>query len=210
MRFFPDFLVAPLQRAITLAQMHRPATAVAQHLDFDVTRFLQVFLDIDIAIAEGRLGFGLGGAHGDLEIVLALRHLHAAATAAGGGLDDDGIADIGCRLARLGEIGDAAFRARHHRNTKLPGGQLGRDLVAHDADMFGTRADELDAMFGENVGKAGILREEAVAWVDGFSAGDLAGGDNGGNVEIAVAGRRRADTHALIRQAHMHCIGIGG
>jgi hypothetical protein len=30
------------------------------------------------------------------------------------------------------------------------GGALGLDLVAHDADVFGRRADELDVVFGED------------------------------------------------------------
>ena len=62
----------------------------------------------------------------------------------------------------------------------------------------------------EDLGEAGILGEEAVARMDGLGAGDLAGGDDGGNVEIAVARRRRADAHALIGQAHMHGLLVGG
>src|SRR5689334_3813312 len=42
---FPDLLMAPLQRAVTLAEMYSAAASVAEHLDFDVTRLLQVFLD---------------------------------------------------------------------------------------------------------------------------------------------------------------------
>ena len=59
MGFLPDLLMAPLQRAIALAQMHGAALAVAQHLDLDVARLLEILLDIDIAIAEGRLGLRL-------------------------------------------------------------------------------------------------------------------------------------------------------
>ena len=110
----------------------------------------------------------------------------------------------------LGDVADAAFGARHHRNAKLLGGALGGDLVAHDADVFGTGADELDAMLGEDIGEAGVLRQEAVARMHGFGAGDLAGRDDGRNVEIAVARRRRADAHALVGQPHMHGIGVGG
>jgi hypothetical protein len=34
--FFPDLLVAALQRTVALAEMDRVAFTVAQHLDFDV------------------------------------------------------------------------------------------------------------------------------------------------------------------------------
>ena len=59
MRLLPDLLVAALQRAVALAQMHGAALAVAQHLDLDMARLLEIFLDIDIAVAEGGLGLGL-------------------------------------------------------------------------------------------------------------------------------------------------------
>ena len=54
--FLPDLLVTPLQRAVAFAEMDGPAAAVAEHLDFDVTRLLQIFLQIDRSIAERRFG----------------------------------------------------------------------------------------------------------------------------------------------------------
>src|SRR3569832_1318400 len=44
----------------------------------------------------------------------------------------------------------------------------------------------------------------------GIGTGDLAGREQRGDVEIAVLGRRRSDANALVRQAHMHGIGVGG
>ena len=45
--FLPDLLVAALQRAVALAEMHGAAAAVAQHLDLDVAGPLEIFLEID-------------------------------------------------------------------------------------------------------------------------------------------------------------------
>ena len=59
--FLPDFLMAALQRAVALAEMDGVALAVAEHLDFDVARLLQVFFEIDRIVAERRLRLGLGG-----------------------------------------------------------------------------------------------------------------------------------------------------
>ena len=59
--FLPDLLVAALQRAIALAEMDGMALAVAKHLDFDVARALEIFLDIDGVVAERGLGFGARG-----------------------------------------------------------------------------------------------------------------------------------------------------
>ena len=57
-RFLQHLLVAALQRAVALAQMHHIAVAVAQHLHLDMARLAEIFLDIDVVIAEGGLGLG--------------------------------------------------------------------------------------------------------------------------------------------------------
>ena len=44
----------------------------------------------------------------------------------------------------------------------------------------------------------------------GVGAGDLAGGEDRRNVEVAVARRRRADADALVGEPHMHGVGVGG
>ena len=75
--------------------------------------------------------------------------------------------------------------------------------------MLGARTDEGDLMLFEDLGKAGILGEEAVARMHGVGAGDLAGRDDLRNVEIAVLRRRPADANALIGKPHMHCVGVG-
>ena len=59
--FLPDLLVAALQRAVALAEMHGVALAVAEHLDLDVARLLEILLEIDRVVAERGLGLGPGG-----------------------------------------------------------------------------------------------------------------------------------------------------
>ena len=105
---------------------------------------------------------------------------------------------------------NAALRARDAGDAEALCGALGLDLVAHDADMLGLRADEGDVVMLQHLGEAGVLGEEAVAGMDGVRAGDLAGGDQRRDVEIAVAGGRRADADALVGEAHMHGVGVGG
>jgi hypothetical protein len=54
-RFFPDLLVAALQRAVALAEMDRVALAVAEDLDLDMAGLAEVFLDIDGASPKAAL-----------------------------------------------------------------------------------------------------------------------------------------------------------
>ncbi len=65
-----------------------------------------------------------------------MRDLHAAPAAAGGRLDQHGIADIGGDLAARRCSSIAAVGARHDGNAELRGRLLGLDLVAHDADVL--------------------------------------------------------------------------
>ena len=67
--FLPHLLVAALQRAIALAEVDGAALAVAEHLDLDMARLGEIFLEIDRIVAEGGLGLALRGAHRVAQIV---------------------------------------------------------------------------------------------------------------------------------------------
>ena len=96
--FLPDLLVAALQRAVALAEMDGAAMAVAEHLDFDVARPREIFLEIDRVVAERGLRLGArGGERVETGRRRLARDLHAAPAAAGRRLDQHREAD---RLAR--------------------------------------------------------------------------------------------------------------
>src|SRR3954463_10157811 len=85
---------------------------------------------------------------------------------------------------------DPAVGAGHHRNAEPLGGLLGFDLVAHQADVLGLRADEMQVVLAQDLGEPRVLGQEAVAGMHGVGAGDFAGRQQCWNVEIAVLGRR--------------------
>src|SRR5262245_61084865 len=146
-----------LQGAIALAEMNGPALAVAQHLNFDMPRALEIFFDIHGVIAK--CGFGLRARRREREWKLAwvAGNLHPAAAAARGRLDENRVADAVRDAGRFLVRTDAALRAGHYRNAEPPGGAFGLDLVAHQADMFGLRPNELHAVLGENFSEPGVL-----------------------------------------------------
>ena len=45
--------------------------------------------------------------------------------------------------------------------------------------------------------------------MDGVDVGDLSGGDDGGDVEIAVSGARRTDADGLVGKADVERIAVG-
>ena len=63
-----DLLMAPLQGAVALAEMDRIALTVAENLDLDVARLGEIFLHVDLVVAEGGLGFGARRRQGHAEV----------------------------------------------------------------------------------------------------------------------------------------------
>ena len=208
--FLQHLLVAALQRAVAFPQMDRMTLAVAEHLEFDVARIAEIFLDIDGVVAECRLRFGPRRAHQRGQFGGVVDHLHAAPAAATGRLDQHRIADFLGQLQRFLGVFDRAVAARHQRQAQRARGALGLDLVAHGADMLGLGPDPRDVMRLDDFGEAGVFGQEAIAGMDRVCARDLCRRDDRGDVEIAFAGRRGADADRVVGKAHMHRIGIGG
>jgi hypothetical protein len=103
-----------------------------------------------------------------------------------------------------------AVRSGHAGNAQFARGALGDDLVAHHPDMLGFRADEHQPVLLHHRREIGVLGQEAVAGMDGVRAGDRGGAEDRRDIEIAVAGRRRTDAHALVGEPHMHRVGVSG
>src|SRR5690606_16356342 len=85
-RALDDLLVAALDGAVALEEMHDIAVCIAQNLDLDMARALHELFQIDLVLAESGLRFAL--AFGDLagKIGLGPDDAHAAPAAAPGGL----------------------------------------------------------------------------------------------------------------------------
>ena len=209
--FLPDLLVAALQRAVALAEMDGAALAVAEHLDLDVARPLEIFLEIDRVVAEGGLRLGARGR----ERVRAARPRSCATfmprpPPPAAALTSTGKPIV---LAIASASWSEVTPPSEPGTTGMPSrlrGALGLDLVAHQADMRGLRADEMDVVLVEDFGEARVLGQEAVAGMHGVGAGDLAGREQRRDVEIAVARGRRADADAFVGEPHMHGVGVGG
>jgi hypothetical protein len=156
--FLDHLLMAALDRAIALEEIDAIAVAVGEHLDFDVARMLEIFLDEHAIVAERRSRFPFGAGELRSKFAWARRHFHALAAAAGGGFDQNGIADA-FRLA-LEKIGRLilAVIAGHERNAGFFHQRLGFGLAAHGANGGSWRADECHARGGAGFGKRRVLR----------------------------------------------------
>ncbi len=208
---FDHFLVATLHGAVTLAQIEGVALAVCQYLNFDMARVLQVLLHVDHVVLEELACFGFGQGDGGSQLGFIAHHAHAATTTATGGLDDHRITDaLGDGSVVLGIAVDRAVRARHARYARFFHRLDGGDLVTHQANGLGARADEDEAGFFDHFGEIGVLREEAVTRVDGNGTRDLGGGYDRRHIEVGFTAGRLADADGFVGQEHMFELPIGG
>ncbi len=209
-RFLDHFLVPALHRAVALAEVDGIALAVGQDLEFDVPRLLQVLLHVDDIVIEGRAGFGLGHGNCGNQRRLGVHDTHAAAAAAAGCLDDDGVADlaretnilVGIVTERPVGAGHAGHAGGLHRLDR-------RDLVAHEADRAGRRADEREAARLDALGEIGILGKKTVPGMDCYGIGHLSGANDRRHIEVTVNRRRRTDTHGFVGQQYVLEIVVG-
>jgi hypothetical protein len=144
-----------------------------------------------------------------LEPGQGLDQRHAAPAAAGHGLQQHRQRQAPHQIGQRGRVAQAGVAARHHRQPQPGRLSLGAGLATQPVDGLGTRADEDQPGGFHRTGKAGVLRQEAVAGVDGVGAGALRGGQHGVDVQVAVAGRRGAQPVRLADVAHVQRGGIG-
>ena len=202
--------MAALEAAVALAEVDDVAVAVCEDLKLDMAGAVEVFFHINGVVAEGGAGLGAGDGPGFFELVPGQGDFHAAAAAACGCLDEDGVADAGGDELGFGNVGKGAVAAGDEGDADAGHGGFGGDLVAHHADVFGRGADEGHAVGLDHFGEGGVFGEEAVAGVDGVGAGDVGGGEDGGDVKVAVAGGRRSDADAFVGETDVHGVGVGG
>ncbi|MNV30070.1 hypothetical protein D3C71_1213240 [compost metagenome] len=207
--FFQHLLVTALHRAVALEQVDHVAVTVAEHLDLDMARALDILLHQHMRSAERRLCLALAAGQRVDEVRAGIHPAHALATATGAGLDQDRVADrIGLGTQELRRL-VLAVVARREGHAGLLHQRLGRALVAHRADRIGRGADEDDAGFGTGLGEAGVLGQEAVAGMDRLRAGAACGLQDGIPAQVALACRRRADRDGLVGQAHVARVAVG-
>src|SRR5690606_22666795 len=144
---------------------------------------------------------------GRLQLLAAVAAADAAAAATGGGLEHHRVADALGLAQGLFEVGDIALGARGDRHAGLDHAAPRLGLVAHAANHLGTGADELDPALGADLRQLGVLREEAVARVQGVAAGFH--GQVHQPARVQVAGQRIvADAVRLVRTLDVQGVAV--
>jgi hypothetical protein len=193
-RLLDHLLVAPLERAVALEQMHR-ARAVAEDLHLDMARLLHVFFYKNRVVAEGRRGLPPGARQRVHEIRRRGDLAHPLAAAAGHGLDEHRVADGVRRTRQMLRLLVLAVIARHDRHARLGHQRLGRVLQPHRADRGGGRPDEDEARGLHRLHEVRVLAQKAVARMDRLRPRRPRRVDDRRTPQVAVGRFRAADIH---------------
>jgi len=208
-RLFDELLMAALNGALALEEGTDAAVLVGQHLKLDVAGVLDELFHVEFAVAKGVGGLGGSGQEEVGESLGVAHDAHAAPAAAGLGLDDDRVADLlgaGESLLDGGQNAVGAGQDGHMRALhRLPR----FFLFTHEASDFRGRSDELDVGGAADLGKVGVLAEQAVAGMDGVDIGDFGGADDGRDVEITLGQTRRADADGFVGKADVEGVAVG-
>ena len=172
------FLVAALDGAVALEQMHQIAVMVAQDLHFDMAGPGDELFEIDFVFAESSLGFTPCHAHSFNDAIRIGQRAHATSAAAPAGFQHHGIADALGQLFHGFRIVGQRRGGRHHRHFVGDGEISGRNLVAQIAHGLGRRADEDDAGFSTSFRQFRAFRQEAITGMNGIHLGRLGHGDD--------------------------------
>ena len=200
--------MAALHGAVALAEPHRVAVGVGEDLDLDVAGPGEVLLEVRLGAAE--VGLGLAGRRVErrLRVLGVVDDLHALAAAAVRGLDRDRPADLLAERDHVVDAADLLERAGHAGHAATVGGLAGRDLVAHDVDGVGRRADPGDAALGDRAGEVGVLGVEAVAGVHAVDAGPLDHVEDRVGVEVALGRGLAAERVRLVGVADVQRVAV--
>src|SRR5437588_5344726 len=156
----------PLNRAFALAEIDTVAVLVRHHLNLDVTRAVDVTLDVHVAILESSGRFGRSSFQRVAEFSFGMDDAHATTATAAGRFHNYRIAnlfrDSRAFIRRL-DRALAAGKNRHagflHRITR-------GHLFAHQLNNARARADEFDVAGLADFSEVSRLSQEPIAGMD--------------------------------------------
>ena len=207
-RFLDHFLVAPLRGAVAFAERDHRAAAVAEELHLDVARDLDELLQVDAVVLEVVAPETAHGLEFLPQLLCRAAELHADAAAARGALEHDW-------QAHTLRFRDGLVRAREQagageqRHAAIARDFPRRVLQPEAADLIRRRSGERDARALARLGEGRVFAQKSVAGMHRLRAGLLRDFEDARGVQVALACRRRADAHSLIRERDVHRVAVG-
>ena len=202
--FLDHLLMASLQRAVPLEQMHR-FFAITKDLHLDMARFTDKLLDQHGVIAKGCPRLGTGRGQRIHEIRRFFHQAHALAAAASHGLDQHRIANGVSRTRQMLGVLVVAVIPWHHGHACLMHQSLGGILQPHRTDRFRRRANKNQPRSLDRIHEIGVFRQKPVPRMDRLRAGCQCHANDLVAFQVTLRRRRPPDMNGLVRHRHMLC-----
>ena len=195
---FDDLLVPALQGAIPFKKMQHIAVVVAKNLRFYVQGVFHQFFQEHFVVAKIGRGLVASALHRFVQFLRLPDDAHAAPAAAPAGFQHqripDGLGDPRHRLLALGQ----GPGGRHHRHFRGASDLSSLHLVAQVPQHARGGPDKRDAAGLALFGEVGVLRQKAVARMNGVALGLSRHPQDVGAVQIRLNGP----------VAHPHLVGL--
>ncbi len=198
----------PLNRAFSLAKIDAVPVFVGEDLNLDVPRPLNVTLDVHIPVLESRRRFGRGCFQRVREFIFRIDDPHPAAAAAAGRLNDYGIANLARNCNRLFIRLEGIGTARQNRDARILHGASRFDFFTHQLNDVWPRSNELDIAGFANFSEVGGLSQKTVTRMNRVDVEQFRRADDCRDVQVALRGGRRANTHGLVGETHVERVAI--
>ena len=212
--FLNELLEAALGRTIAGAKHGDIAVGIGKHLGFDVTWVGEEFLHVALCAPERFHCFAACGVESFLDVIEVVYDLQATSATAISCLNRNWKAVLFGEFAGFLPIIDGVRSTRRQRCADFFGDATGGNLIAKQLDGLWLRANPDHAGVCDRTGEIGVLRQEAVAWVNRVSAGARCDIEQRGDIHVSirggVAGQRVGFIGKLRVQSPSICFRVDG
>src|SRR5262249_14215481 len=161
-RLLHELLMTALDRAVALAEVHEVPVRIREHLHLDVTRILEVPLDVNGVVAEVRLSLASRGLERALRLARVAYRLQPLPASAARGVDRDRPAELVAESTHVRRGLDRLGHARDDRHARGTHSLARLDLRAHRLDRLRGRPDPHEPALLTRTREPGVLRKKPV------------------------------------------------
>jgi hypothetical protein len=184
-RNLDDLLVATLNRAVSLKEVHGVPGGIRKNLHLNVPRPHHGLFNKHSPIAKSSLGLAHRGFKGFPQSLWLVHPAHSPTAAAGYSLREDRKADLIGGTNKSVKIGGGLTRSQDG-HASANGVFLGGHLVAGHLENRGWWADEDDSCFFARSCQVRVFAQEAISRIDSVGTRELGNPDDFSDIQISA------------------------
>ena len=195
--------MAALNAALALAEMHNIATRIRNELHLDMTSRVNSLLQVHAIIAKSAFSLAARRAQRGWQVLRVTHKANALAASAGRGLQQQRIANLCGNFRNLGIIQLVSHGSRHNRHPYFSRRIARRRLLTDRALYSRRRSYKNQFCLSTGLYERGILRQKAIAGMDGLRPRAPGNLDNRRNMQVTLRGLRWPYMIRLVCHTHV-------